>query len=226
MNDRTWRAEQAEREAKQKLDNANSLIQSAVDKNTKAIEEENAQKLQEAKKKTIAVNSSIAPAIALYAVILTLIWAVGKREIVSTFPEWFVRRWENIKTVAEALKTAFMWVHDTLPETWYEAIRYIIPTLMSGVILFGLYIALRSLLKRYTEWNKDIWDKYRREDEEKRLKAFYHVVICLVSFLVSILLAEATPLLWFSWYLILSIGGNLAYHKLCENHQSSYSHYW
>lgn len=192
----------------------------------KQIESENAQKLAEAKKKTIAVNSSIAPAIALYAVILTLIWAVGKREIVSTFPEWFVRRWENIKTVAEALKTAFLWGHDTLPETWYEAIRYIIPIVISGAIVYGLYIALRSLLKRFREWNKTIWDKYRREDEEKRLKASYHVVICLVSFLVSILLAEATPLLWLSWYLILSIGCNLVYHKLCENHQSSYSNYW
>lgn len=227
MTARAYKAEQSEARAKQLLAEARekdakaeSHISSRVSSARAQIERENAQKLQEATVKARVLNSSLAPALALYSVILTLIWAIGKKEVIETLPQWFVNRWENIKTIAAAIKTAFLAVHDWTPETWAAFPRYIPSILICTGIVIGLFFLVRAAVRRFTAWNKDIWDNYR-DKTEKRLKWAYTVAICLISFLLSVILAQHTPLLWFSWYLIISIPLNLIYHATGKNHS-----YW
>lgn len=224
LTDRAYKAEAAEQrarkalqEAREKDTNAEKHITRRVSKAKAEIERESAQKLSEATKRVRVLNSSIVPALALYGVIMTLIWAAERKEVIGTLPQWFFNRWNDIQTVAAAIKSAFLAVRDWTPATWDPVARYLPSVLLSAGIIVGLFFALRAAGKRFVTWYKGVWDNYR-DKAEKRLKWAYTVVICLVSFLLAVLLAQHTPVLWFSWFLLFAVAGTLLYHAACSNH--------
>lgn len=224
LTDRAYKAEATEQRARKVLQEANEKdtnveehITSRVSKAKAEIERESAQKLSQATKR-VMMHISIMPALALYGVILTALWAFERKEVIGTLPQWFLNRWENIKTIATAIKSAFFAVRDLTPDTWVTVARYLPSVLLSAGIVIGLIFALKAVGTAFWGWYTDIWARYH-DKAEKRLKGAYMAVICLVSFLLSVLLAQHTPVLWFSWFLLFSVSGNLVYHATGSNHR-------
>ena len=149
--------------------------------------------------------------------ILTIIWGCEQIDVIKTFPEWFIRRWKNIKAAAELARTGFFKIHDLLPERWYNGVRYAIPVIIYLCMAVGLFLALRAAISRFKPWYCSIWSKYQ-DKAEKRLKTAYTASLCIISFLVAVLLAGKTPLHWFSWFLICSIISHLIHHAAGRQH--------
>lgn len=230
MRVRASKAEQSEgrarrllAEAQTKDDHAEEVIQARVERYKKQLDDEHAKSVRKATEEAKTVNSITTYALALYGVILTVIWAVLRLDVLRTTPDWFVNRGKDLVIISSAIKTAFLWIHDLTGQTWPEIVRYLIPFLIFAVALFGLVMAVRALVSRFKAWNDDIWDNYRQKDE-KRLKKSLHAVICAVSLLLSVTLAGFFPhaLNWLSWFFILSIAGNMIYHATGKKHQRSY----
>ena len=222
MRVRASKAEAAERRANEALDAARAKdraaethIQSRVADKAAQLERQSAQKLQETKERTIALNSIGMVALGAYSAILTLVWAVDHWDTVKTLPQWFVNRGKNIATIAGAIKAAYLWVHDKLPATWHEFFRHLIPILILAGAAVGLFFLVRAAVRALKKFHKDMWGYYMT-DTKKRLRKAVVVAICACSVLPSVLLVEIwkkQPLNWFSWYLIFSIIGSVIYLK-------------
>ena len=215
------------KEAEQKNEQAESHIQARVERAKEKIERESAQKLEEAVKKQKAIYSYPTYALGAFSLVVTLFYAIDMWHVLKTFPEWFVNRWENIKTIAGAIKTAYLWIHDLVPVSWTEIARHGIPIMIFGLVAyFGIYKGLfKGLICRFKAWNSKKWEEYANHKELSQKYAFT-AFWCAVSLLLAICICdvwEKCPLNVLSIYLIFSTVCYILYHT--QERKRPYSYY-
>ncbi|OJG17122.1 hypothetical protein RU97_GL000676 [Enterococcus canis] len=93
--------------AKEKKQEAEAYIAERVASAKKEIQIQSNQSLKKAEQEIRTRNSLTSYAIGGYAFILTLVWAVNQWTVIKTFPQWFLNRWENIKTVWQVIQAFF-----------------------------------------------------------------------------------------------------------------------
>ena len=213
-------------EAEEKNEKAEEHIRARVEKKAEQIKRENAQKLREETERAKAIYSYPTYALGAFSLV-TVFYAIDMWHVLKTVPQWFVNRWENIKTIAGAVRTAYLWMHDFVPASWTEIARHAIPIIIFGLIAyFGFYKGLhKGLICRFKAWNKKKWEDYARHDETRQKYAFT-AFWCAFSLLLSVCICDVwkkCPLNVLSIYLILSIACYVLYHT--RERKASYGHY-
>ena len=219
-------ARKALKEAEEKRDNAEAHIKQRTEKNAESIKEKYRSKLKEDLEKEKVRLNAPTYALGLYSLVVSLFLAVDYWYILATVPQWFVNRWEDIKTIAGAIKTAYLWLHDLIPANWTEFAQHSITiAVFAAVIYFGIYKGLfKGVICPLKDAHREKWDSYKRRGELGRKYAFT-AFWCAVSILLSLTIIDnwkSCPLNVLSLYLIFSTLFYILYHTIKTD---PYSHY-
>lgn len=172
------------------------------------------QVVEKATLKATASNLASASALALYSAILTLIWLSDHASSFKTVPQWFVNRANNLSDLWEAVLSVYKWGYRLFPVTWLHEIRAAIPILILIGISLALFVGLVVLFMHLKQYGLRLIGKYKSASVFG-LKISVSLSFVMASIPLSVLITELWKTQTFnvlSWWLLLSITFNTAYH--------------
>jgi len=209
---RQARVEKAQAEEKsQKLQ---TIIDAKIRERAKRLEQKQKQAIKEKSADIFAKVGAVTYALIGWNVALTITLLIHDWHIVSTAPQWFVNRWSNIVWIANGIETIFVYFYELLQRHMHDffagVISLIPPIVICAVVAILGYIAYDYVK---TQWT-DIWEHYDRYDKTL-LKATTTTAIVIGSMPLATWLAGFdNPINVLSWWLMLSLGLNIAYHAI------------
>lgn len=204
-------------EARAKSKQLQQKIDEGVKREAERIEREKEQAIKKENINHFAKVGSLTVALSLYCFVMTAIWLVDRWEIVKTVPQWFVNRWENIQTLWGGIVSVHSWAYKLLQPHMNDFIAKAIPfvVLLAIVALIGYFGVWKGLRFLKEKWS-DLWRGYDYQNQTL-LKVSTTIAIVTVSVPLAIFIAGFGGLNVVSWWLIFSIGLNVAYHAITYN---------
>lgn len=172
--------------------------------------------LRYSKLKHLCAVGSLLVGLAIYCVVITILWLVDHSEPLKTIPDWFTSRGENLNIIWEWVKSFYLWGYNLLEprinDLVAKGISFIITT---AIVCLVAYIVFKAISWIWFE----ISISYNNYDT-KLLRYSSSASIMAISIPLAIVLVEVIPLALniVSWWLILSILLNLTYYKITNTY--------
>lgn len=158
---------------------------------------------------------SLTMALFVYCLIMTMLWLKDHNAPLKTIPEWFSARGENIQAIWNIIVDGYTGLYRLLEPHINDFIAQGISLVivLSIIALVAYYGVWKGYIILKEKW-ETLWRHYDYQSK-KLLKVSVTVSIITVSVPLAIFMVEAVPgLNIVSWWLILSIGLNGAYHTI------------